>query len=71
MKARVVVHLVNGDSVAGKTVEWTDEEFTLFKKAVAEQAASSNGWQVNLESDNGSWAVFPKQSVLYVELEVR
>lgn len=68
---RVVVHLVNGSSVAGKAMEVTDEERLAFKDSIADVAGSSDkdGWQVNVESENGSWVVVPKNSILYVELE--
>jgi hypothetical protein len=66
---RVVVHMVDGSSVSGKAEGVTPEELANFKDVMAEILGSDGSWQVNVESANGSWAVVPKQSVLWVELE--
>jgi hypothetical protein len=65
---RFVVHLNDGKSIPGNWVELTEEEIEAGKKSFAETLTSSGGWQVNLEFGN-SWAVFPKQSVNYVEIQ--
>lgn len=69
-KQRIVVHLVNGSSVAGQAAEAEPEAIEEFKTFLGSLMESSGGWQINIESENGSWGCFPKQSVLWVELEV-
>lgn len=68
MSGYVRVHLVDGTHIDG-TVDHdiTDEQFGMFKEVMANTVMGSGGWQVNLEMPNGDWAVFPKQSVLYVQ----
>ncbi len=73
MKARMRVYLNDerGSVVSGKSEETTEEEFNSAKEAIGEIFQSSGGWQVSVVAENGSWACFPKQSVLYVEFEVQ
>lgn len=73
MKARMVAHLVNGSSVAGQTAECTKEESEQAKAGITDllESKPADGWAINLESANGSWAVIPRSSVLYLEFEVR
>jgi len=68
--ARVRVYLVGGEVVEGDQRDATDDEIKGMKDALAEILASSGDWQVSVERGD-SWYVFPKQSVLYVEIEVR
>lgn len=68
MKIRAVVHLVNGSAVAGASEETTLEELEQAKKIMADNFGDLE--TLNVEGENGSWAVFPMSSVLYVEYEV-
>jgi hypothetical protein len=61
------VHLVNGMVVDGTIEPVTEDELEQGKRVMADLVMGSGGWQVNLEQANGNWAVFPKQSVLFVE----
>lgn len=65
---KVVVHMVDGSSVAGKADVLPPEEVSNFKERMSDVLGSSASWQINVESADGSWAVVPKQSVLWVEL---
>lgn len=67
-KYYMVIHLNDGTAVAGKADEATDEEVEALKRALGEYLSNSGGWQVNVELHGDSWAIFPKQSVNYVEL---
>lgn len=65
---RVVVHLRQGGYIEGIPSEVTADDFANLKEALTEVTASSDGWQVNLETAEG-WAVFPGSSVNYVMVE--
>lgn len=68
---KVVVHLVDGSTAKSKASDVTEEESESFRELMKDIAGSkpNDGWQIDIESENGSWAVFPRSSVLYVELE--
>lgn len=67
MRGFVRVHLVDGTSLDGNVNDVTEEEFINFKQAIGKIMEGSGGWQINIEMDK-SWAIFPKQSVLFVEM---
>lgn len=69
VKTRVV--LVTGAYVDGVSRDLTADELAATKAGLAEVLASSDGWQINIELPSGSWAVFPKASVLYIALDPR
>jgi hypothetical protein len=65
----VVIHLIDGTSIKGNTAEVTDDDFQTFKDFMGDlMSEGSKGWQVNIELPDGGWAIFPKSSVLWVEM---
>lgn len=71
MKFKVVVYLKDGSSVKGKVSEIDQVDLEAFKEGLKDVMKSTpeEGWQINVESEDSSWAIFPKDSILWVELE--
>lgn len=64
----IVAHLVGGETVMSKPATLTSEDVMEYKEFLENVMSESRGWQCSLQTCNG-WAVFPKDSVLYISME--
>lgn len=64
----VRVNLVDGSAVSGGTNDMDEVEVARLKDSLGDIVKGSEGWQINLELPDGGWAIFPKASILYIEL---
>lgn len=70
MRCLVRIHLVNGSIVDGDpTDDVTQEDVNVLQEELATIMTATGGWQINTVLPNNGWACFPRDSILYVEIE--
>ena len=68
---RTIVHLVTGGKVQSKTTPNPEPtEVEKFREFLGDMLKSErdDGWFISVDTETG-WAMFPRSSVLYVQVE--
>ena len=65
------VHLIDGDvRESADASDLTDEQVKQYQDVVTNMmmTGADKGWEVSIDLPGAGWAVFPRSSVLYIEL---